>query len=145
VPYVKEENMVQLRVIAQDAPPPIVGFSDAEERAMQRAAINLFDRWELTDAEAATLLGGISVRTFQRWKDGNLGHVGNDLAARLSNLMGIHKALRLLFAENERVYAWIKKPNTAFGGNSALGVMLAGQLTDLMRVRRYLDTQRSPW
>lgn len=137
--------MVQLRVIEQDAPPPIAGFSDAEERAMQRAAINLFDRWELTDGEAATLLGDISVRTFQRWKDGNLGRVGNDLAARLSNLMGIHKALRLLFAENERGYAWIKKPNTVFGGHTALDIMLGGQLTDLMRVRRYLDAQRSPW
>lgn len=137
--------MVQLRVIEQDTPPPIAGFSDAEERAMQRAAINLFDRWGLTDAEASTLLGDISVRTFQRWKEGKLGRVGNDLAARLSNLMGIHKALRLLFSENERGYAWIKKSNVAFGGRSALEVMLGGQLTDLMRVRRYLDAQRSPW
>jgi len=137
--------MVQLRVIEQEAPPPIAGFSDDEVRAMQRAAINLFDRWALTDAEAVILLGDISVRTFQRWKDGNLGRVGKDLAARLSNLMGIHKALRLLFSENARVYAWVKKPNIDFGGRSALDVMLAGQLTDLMRVRRYLDAQRSPW
>ncbi|MCG8354239.1 MAG: MbcA/ParS/Xre antitoxin family protein [Kiloniellales bacterium] len=137
--------MVEFHIVEQVAPPRVPGFSNEEERAMQRAVIALFERWGLTDAEASILLGDISARTFQRWKQGQLGRVSNDLAARLSNLMGIHKALRLLFAEKERGYGWIKRPNAALGGKSALDVMLGGQLTDLMRVRRYLDTQRSPW
>ena len=57
--------------------------------------------------------------------------------------MGIHKALRLVFREPQRGYAWIKAANTAFAGTSALKVMLGGELTDLMRVRRYLDAERS--
>lgn len=112
---------------------------------MQRAVINLFDRWGLTDEQAATLLGDIATRTFQRWKSGDLGRGNIDLAARLSNLMGIHKALRLIFKDRRRGYLWIKKPNAHFGGRSALDVMLGGQLTDLMRVRRYLDAQRGAW
>ena len=56
--------------------------------------------------------------------------------------MGIHKALRLVFREPQRGYLWIKAANTAFGGLSALTVMLGGELTDLMRVRRYLDAER---
>ena len=59
--------------------------------------------------------------------------------------MGIHKALRLLFREASRGYGWIKRPNETFGGATALDVMLQGQLTDLMRVRRYLDAQRGQW
>ena len=59
--------------------------------------------------------------------------------------MGIHKALHLLFKEPARGYAWIKRANDAFGGAAALEVMLGGNLTDLMRVRRYLDAMRSPW
>ncbi|MDB5686929.1 MAG: hypothetical protein JWR77_1518 [Rhizorhabdus sp.] len=136
--------MVQLRLVPSPAPPTLA-FSEAEERAMQRAAIALFDRWDLSDGEAAVLLGDIAPRSFQRWKQGQLGRVGPDLAARLSNLIGIHKALRLLFAEKERGYGWIRRANAAFGGRSALDVMLGGQLTDLMRVRRYLDAQRSAW
>ena len=31
----------------------------------------------------------------------------------------------------------------SFGGSSALDVMLGGELTDIMRVRRYLDAERS--
>lgn len=56
--------------------------------------------------------------------------------------MGIHKALRLIFEQPDRAYAWIKASNQTFGGRSALDVMLGGDLTDLMRVRRYLDSER---
>ena len=31
------------------------------------------------------------------------------------------------------------------GGRTALGVMLGGELTDIMRVRRYLDGERGGW
>jgi hypothetical protein len=54
-------------------------------------------------------------------------------------------ALRLPFSDATRGYGWIKRPNEAFSGATALDVMLGGQLTDLMRVRRYVDSQRSPW
>ncbi len=123
-------------------PPQI---SVEETQAMQRAVINLFARWGLGDEQACALLGGIGARTFARWKRGDLGRVNVDLQTRLSNLIGIHKALRLLFDAPERSYGWIKRPNAAFGGKSALDVMAGGQLTDLMRVRRYLDTQRGVW
>ena len=56
--------------------------------------------------------------------------------------MGIHKALRIIFREPQRGYAWIRAANDAFGSRSALDVMLGGDLTDLMRVRRYLDAER---
>lgn len=125
------------------APPP--EFTGEEVRAMQRAFVKLAELWGMTDEQAAVLMGDISVRTFRRWKTGELGRAGIDTAARLSNLMGIHKALRLLFKEPARGYGWVKRANDAFGGATALEVMLGGQLTDIMRVRRYLDAMRGPW
>jgi hypothetical protein len=119
-------------------PEPI---TDAEAGAMFRAVLNLFRRWEVTDAEAAVLLD-LPLRTFARWKTGEIGRLGRDGKARLSNLMGVHKALRLIFREPERGYRWIKAANSAFAGRSALDIMLGGELTDLMRVRRYLDAER---
>lgn len=136
---------MQLVAIENAASPPTPGFSRAEVQAMQRAAIRLLDHWGVTDAQAAILLGDIAVRTYQRWKQGEYGRWNVDLAARLSNLIGIHKALRLLYTEADRGYRWIKAPNRAFGDRSALDVMLGGQLTDLMRVRRYLDSYRGAW
>lgn len=118
---------------------------DAEIRAMQRAIPTLFALWGLTDAEAAILLGGVSTKTVQRWREGAFGRVGRDLADRMSNILGIHKALRLMFSDPVRGYAWIRKPNAAFGGASALEIMLGGGLEDLLRVRRYLDSARGGW
>ncbi len=118
---------------------------DDEAQAMQRAMIRLFALWDVTDADAAILLGDVSPRTFQRWKAGQYGRAGVDLVARMSNLLGIHKALRLLFSDPARGYRWVRVANAAFAGRSALDVMLGGQITDLMRVRRYLDAQRGSW
>ena len=137
--------MPQLHPVEIAPTPPGPDYSPAEIQALQRAVIALFGQWEIGDDHAAVLLGGIAPRTYKRWKAGEYGRVGPDLAARLSNLMGIHKALRLLFSDATRGYGWIKRPNEAFSGATALDVMLRGQLTDLMRVRRYVDSQRSPW
>jgi hypothetical protein len=128
------------------APLPFVAepISDAEAAAMFRAVTNLFRLWGLTDEQAATLLD-MPLRTFRRWKGGDQGRIDRDKKARLSNLMGIHKALRLIFREPQRGYGWIKAGNTAFHGRSALEVMMGGELTDLMRVRRYLDAERGGW
>lgn len=123
------------------SPAPI---TDAEAAAMFRAALTLFQHWRITDEEASTLLD-LPVRTYRRWKTGELGRIDRDGKARLSNIMGIHKALRIIFREPQRAYAWIKAPNQAFGNRTALDIMLGGELTDLMRVRRYLDAERGLW
>lgn len=115
-----------------------------EAAAMFRAALNLFGKWELTDEQAATLLD-MPVRSYRRWKAEGAGRFSRDGRSRLSNLMGIHKALRIIFLESARGYAWIRAANAAFGGASALEVMLGGELTDIMRVRRYLDAERGGW
>lgn len=122
-------------------PSPI---TDEEAAAMFRACLNLFGLWKVSDTEASILLD-LPARTFARWKTGVTGRIGRDQKARLSNLIGIHKALRLIFRDPERSYEWPRLPNEAFGGRSALQVMLGGELTDLMRVRRYLDAERGAW
>ena len=123
------------------APAPI---TDEEAAAMFRAALTLFRHWAVSDEQAARLLD-LPLRTYRRWKVQGAKRITRDGKARLSNIMGIHKALRLVFRAPERAYAWIKAPNEAFGGRSALDVMLGGELTDLMRVRRYLDAERGGW
>lgn len=134
-------NMLN-QVLPNEVPSAIDGvISDAEAAAMFRAVLNLFRLWGVNDEQAAQLLD-LPVRTYRRWKAGEPGRIGRDGKARLSNLIGIHKALRLIFNDPQRGYDWVKAPNTAFDDVSALSVMLGGDLTDLMRVRRYLDAER---
>lgn len=115
-----------------------------EGAAMFRAAMTLFGKWRLTDEQGATLLD-MPLRSYRRWKAEGPGRLSRDGRARLSNLMGIHKALRIIFHEPQRGYDWIGASNVAFAGVSALDVMLGGELTDIMRVRRYLDAERGGW
>ncbi len=116
-----------------------------EAEAMARAAIRLFDKWGLSDAEAREILGGLAARTYARWKAGETGRIDRDLATRLSLLMGVHKGLRYLFSDVERGYAWVKKPNQAFGGRSPAEIMAQGDMFSLARVRAYLDAERGGW
>ncbi|HEY2464529.1 MAG TPA: MbcA/ParS/Xre antitoxin family protein [Steroidobacteraceae bacterium] len=123
------------------SPQPV---SDEEAAAMFRAVLNLFRHWGVSDEQAAIILD-LNRRTYARWKAGDLGRIGRDGKARLSNLMGIHKALRTIFRDAARGYAWIKARNEVFDGQTALDIMLGGEMTDLMRVRRYLDAERGAW
>jgi uncharacterized protein (DUF2384 family) len=132
------------RVESEPRPFTPAPITDEEAAAMFRAALNLFRLWGVNDDQAATILD-VPRRTFARWKAGEVGRLGRDGKARLSNLIGIHKALKIVFREASRGYAWIKAPNAAFGERSALDIMLGGELTDLMRVRRYLDAERGGW
>ena len=120
-------------------------ITDDEAEALARTTVNLFNAWKLTDAQACTLLGGLSARTWARWKEGSPGRVHRDLKMRMAHLMGIHKGVRHLFKDATRGYDWIKVPNAAFGGKSALDVMLGGELADLAVMREWLDAERSAW
>lgn len=117
----------------------------AEGQAMLRAVLTLFDRWGLSSAEARRLLGEPSERTYQRWRRGEVATIPHDTHFRLGTLLGIHKALRYMFATPERGYAWLRKANAAFGGQSALQKMMQGAPTDLAQVRAYLDAERGGW
>lgn len=118
---------------------------DEEARAMLRAVLNLLDKWQLSKQEKLVLLGAPSERTFQRWRAGEIGPLPNDTVHRLGDLLGIHKALRYMFTDLARAYAWVKRPNEAFGGRPALDVMLQGAPSDISRIRAYLDAERGGW
>tara|TARA_R110002020_G_scaffold32962_7_gene100868 strand:- start:1138 stop:1551 length:414 start_codon:yes stop_codon:yes gene_type:complete len=121
------------------------GITDEEAGALARTTVNLFKAWNLADAEACTLLGGMAPRTWARWKDGAIGRIDRDLRMRMAHLMGIHKGLRYLFKDPARGYGWLRRPNAAFGGLSALDLMLRGEISDLSALREWIDSERGAW
>lgn len=121
------------------------GYSVAEIRAMQRAVGAIFARWGVGDGEAAVILGGISPKTFRRWREGAYGRVNRDLADRLSLVLGMHKALRIIFREPAQGYAWMRRANAQLGGRAPVDLLKDGGMGDLERLRRYLDSVRGGW
>lgn len=133
--------------VGEAAPVPFSsdGITSEEAAAMLRAVLTLFERWSLSAAQSRCLLGLPPERTFQRWRKGEVAHLSRDTVFRLGTLLGIHKALRYMFSAPERGYAWVRAPNEAFGGHSALDRMMQGAPTDLAAVRAYLDAERGGW
>ncbi|HEX4338806.1 MAG TPA: MbcA/ParS/Xre antitoxin family protein [Polyangiaceae bacterium] len=108
----------------------------------KKAFFRIMDLWGVSNEQAQVLLGNPSRSTFFGWKKGEGGNLSRDTFERVSYVIGIYKALQILFNEDERADAWMAKPNDAFGGKSALDRMLAGNVGDLHVVRAYLDHAR---
>ena len=107
-----------------------------------RAFFNIGKVWGLDSGQEIILLGCPEKATYARWKkDPESAVPGRDVLERVSYILGIYKALQALFPEKSSADAWIRKPNGAaiFGGDSALDRMLAGNVSDLYVVRKYLD------
>jgi uncharacterized protein (DUF2384 family) len=139
------QPLVDLRRQPPASPVEASGYTSAEIRAMQRTVGNIFARWGVTDGEAAVILGGISAKTFRRWREEAYGRVNRDLADRLSLVLGIHKALRIIFREPAAGYDWMRRPNAELGGVTPVALLQRGGMGDLERLRRYLDAVRGGW
>jgi len=110
-----------------------------------RAFVRIAERWGLTVDEQLRLLGEPARSTFFAWrKHPDKAGLPRDTLERLSNILGIYKSLQILLPDPVAADAWVRKPNDAplFAGRSALERMLAGNVSDLNLVRRYLDAAR---
>ena len=127
---------------------PAAAGSISAER-MSAAGLRAFARiaqaWGLSVDEQLALLGQPPRSTYFTWrKHPERAALPRDTLERLSNLLGIYKSLQILLPDTAAADAWVRQPNGAapFGGASALQRMLAGNVSDLNLVRRYLDGVR---
>jgi uncharacterized protein (DUF2384 family) len=116
------------------------------DRRLVGPAIRTFekiaDRWGLKPAERMALLGNIPASTYYRLRQKpDNADLGSDALERISHVLGIYKALHVLFPSAEYADRWISEPNLEFDSAPAKSKMLAG-FTELVDVRRYLDAQR---
>ena len=112
--------------------------------AALRAYFRIADAWGLDANQQRVLLGSPAASTFYKWKKDRAGNLSRDVLERISYVLGIYKALQILFSDPRNADEWITRPNTAgpFGGRSALERMLSGNVGDLYVVRQYLDGER---
>jgi len=122
-------------------PPRSAHASELEEVGL-RAFFRIISLWNLGEKDAMVLLGQPSRATFYNWKKGNVRQVPYDTMRRISYLLGIYKALQILFKSTDQADLWVHKENAAFGGQSALQRLLGGDVNDLAVVRQYLDAVR---
>jgi hypothetical protein len=118
--------------------------SRASRERLARMVVELLDRWRLSAVDQAILLGlsGNSRSTVARYRRGEPLADSPDLLARAGHLLGIHKALRIIFPHDlDLAYRWVSAPNKRFGA-TPLEVMKRHGYEGLLAVRRYLDFER---
>ncbi len=129
-------------------PSPLVDLTAKAERerlgpSAVRAFFNIMSRWGVRDEDARTLLGGMSNGPFYEMKKKPDRVLNTDRLQRISYLVGIFKALNVLYSE-KLADAWIQLPNSnrIFGGLTPLAYMMKGGLPAMQTVRRLLDARR---
>ena len=129
-------------------PSPLVDLSAKSEQerlspAAIKAFLNIMAKWGVRDEDARALLGGISNGQFYEMKKKPDRTLDADTLTRVSYLIGIFKALHILYSR-KLADAWVQRPNTnrIFGGQTALAYMIKGGLPAMQTVRRLLDARR---
>ena len=135
---------------------PLAGFStdtapnlaskDVQERLSRNAVSAFFkivDAWSVRDEAARQLLGGVSNGVYYQLKRGQKKVLDQDKLTRISLLLGIFKALNILYSR-KLADAWINLANTnpMFAGEAPLDYVIQGGVPALMRVRQLLDARR---
>ncbi|HCC57868.1 MAG TPA: DUF2384 domain-containing protein [Solibacterales bacterium] len=109
-----------------------------------RSFLQVADIWQLSTEEQRALLGWPPESTFYKYKAGQCGTLCFDMLMRISLVLGIFKALRILYPEKDLADRWVRLPNShaMFGGRPALALMAEGGMDALYSVRRLLDARR---
>lgn len=123
-------------------------LADAATRACLSApAIAAFfaiaEKWELRNEDAMALLGGASHGRYFELKKNRKGLLSQDELTRISLLIGIFKALNILF--NRRLAnQWTSRPNSnpMFNDAPPLQFLTRGGVPGMLGVRRLLDSRR---
>ena len=134
-------------VSSHDQSPLIDLNSKSERQRLSESALKSFFRmmecWGIRDEDARTLLGGVSNGPYYTWKKQPKRVLETDTLTRISYLIGIFKALNILYGE-KLADEWVRLPNTnrIFGGKAPLEYMKRGGIVAMQTVRQLLDARR---
>ena len=101
------------------------------------------DKWELRNEDAMALLGGISHGRYYELKKKRKGILSQDELTRISLLIGIFKALNILFSQ-KLANQWTSRPNSnaIFHNATPLELLIRAGVPGMIGVRRLLDSRR---
>ena len=123
-------------------------LADAATRArLSSPAISAFfaivEKWGVRNEDAMGLLGGASHGRYYELKKNRKGLLSQDELTRISLLIGIFKALNILFGQR-LANQWASRPNSnpMFGDAAPLQVLVRGGVPGMIGVRRLLDSRR---
>lgn len=120
-------------------------FEEIDQEALLKGFFGIMDLWQVSSKQARAILGQPSASTFFEWRRGDNTRLPADTICRIGYIAGIVKALQIIYSDPGLAASWIKRPNRQFGGQTPLGRITAGDVTDLSAVLAYVDAAQAPW
>lgn len=107
-----------------------------------KIARKLVELWGFDDDDSSTVFD-MTADEIERFESAVTPDALNfDRRTRVSLILGIHKALSILFIHHEHKIQWIYNPNAAFSGYSTKAIMCSGAQMGSHDIRKYLDIAR---
>lgn len=124
--------------LAASTIPPI------DNEVVWKSLAALVKRFDFKEKEALILMGDMPRSTYTTGIKNKSINLDRDKKERVSYLLGIYKALRLLFDDSSQALSWINRENSLppFNGKTPKEHMLEGSIVRLAEVRQFLDYWR---
>ena len=119
------------------------GTSEPTFRGRVAGPVNIllaiFDRWHVSDGDAAILLGETSGSFIADLRVGTSTLRSRDMRDRASLLINIYEGVRSLLQSPETERSWIKAPLSGMNNESLFDRMRRGSISDLYFVKSFVD------
>ena len=120
--------------------------SDTASKAFN-VAHNIVERWGCNPAQKEALFGMKKSALYQKISaaaEKKAIRLDRDQFDRVSFILNIHQALKLVFSNDENVYGFVNMPNNNpyFNGKTPMEIMETGSLPSLYEVYRRVDSLR---
>jgi len=115
-----------------------------DNEVVWKSLANLIKRFDFKEKEALVLMGNMPRSTYTTGITKRTIKLDRDKRERVSYLLGIYKALRLLFDDSAQALSWVNRENelSPFNGKTPRDYMLEGSIVRLAEVRKFLDFWR---
>lgn len=110
-----------------------------------KAANNILTGWGVEASDAMSIMG-LAKSTYHKYKaDPEKANLTQDQLERVSYLLNIHSALRIVFDNQENVQGFMNMANhnAYFNGKAPIDIIKQGRFADLYEVASRIDALRS--
>lgn len=110
-----------------------------------KAAVRILDKWRASGEQGEAILR-VSHSTYARARRGDIAEIklDSDQLTRISYLLNIHAALRMIFDNPENLYGFVNmiNHNPYFNGRTPLEIMGSGDFAALYETFKRIDSLR---
>ena len=116
-----------------------------DQAAAFRVGMNILDKWDCSVAQKTAILAMSKATFYRNMKNNDAVNLSQDQLERLSYIVNMHQALRMVFTNPDNLYGFMKMKNNNpyFNGRTPLSLIEKGNFGILYEVFKRIDAMRN--